>query len=288
MKEVKEVKVYIHTLGRSTDQQTLDRLSKRIRKKTWLVVQRHERKLYNYPRVLVLPREIRMLSPTRQWILENADSDKIVMMDDDLAFYRRKSEDDWHLKYCKSGDINDLFELLEDWLDDVAHCGVSPREGNNRVEELYSENTRMTRILAYNVPKVMEVGARFDRIDTKQDFDMTLQLLRAGFKNRVSYEFAQGQWRSSDAAGGCSTYRTEDMMVRCAEELAELHPGFVNVTKKKTKTAWKKYGGVRTDVTIYWKKAYESSHENHTSKKRSSGASRRSRSSGTGRRNTLI
>lgn len=252
------MKIYIHTYGRSQDQQTLHRLSPAVRKKTWLVVQHRERELYDYPRVIVLPDKIRRLSPTRQWLIENSDDSKIVLLDDDLAFYRRKAKTDWHLRYCEDKDIDDLFAMLDGWLSDVAHCGVSAREGNNRIEPLFTECSRMMRVLAYNLEVVRKVGARFDRIETKQDFDMTLQLLRGGYKNRVSYEFAQGQWRSSNALGGCSDYRTKEMMSRCAGELADLHPGFVKVVEKETKTAWKDFGGVRKDVMIQWKKAYES------------------------------
>jgi len=252
---------FIHTHGRHDDQQSLKRLSPSVRKRTWLVVQKREKSLYNYRPLLVLPDKIRMLSPTRQRILEYArrkDLNKIVMMDDDLAFYRRKSVKDWHLRYCKNRDINDLDELLDGWLDDFAHVGVSIREGNNRVSELHQDVSRMIRLLGYNIPEVFSVGARFDRLDTKQDLDMTLQLLRAGYPNRISFEFAQGQWHGSQSSGGCSEYRTEEMMARCSHELAALHPEFVKVVNKKTKGAWKDFGGKVVDVRIKWKKAFES------------------------------
>lgn len=259
MSRLKELQIFIHTYGRSDDQQSLQRLSPAVSKRVWLVVQKREAHLYTWPKLMVLPDEIRMLSPTRQYILENAKKNKIIMMDDDLAFYRRKSQTDWHLRYCEDQDIGALFRKMSRWLDNYAHCGISPREGNNRVEELSSVNTRMMRILGYNRKLVSKTDAHFDRLDTKQDFDMTLQLLRAGYPNIVSYEFAQGQWRGSNAAGGCAEYRTEEMMSRCAQELADLHPGFVRVTEKKTKSAWQEFGGVRKDVIVYWKKAYASS-----------------------------
>ena len=45
-------------------------------------------------------------------------------------------------------------------------------------------------------------------------------------------------------------------MNRCAHELEVLHPDYVTVVDKTTKTSWG--GGTRTDVRIAWKKAYES------------------------------
>lgn len=252
------MRLYIHTYGRANKQITLERF-KPIEELVWLVVQEREEHLYDYPRTLVLPDSIRTLSPTRQWILENAKAEKIVMLDDDLAFYRRKSKADWHLRYCNEDDLWDLVDWFDSALDKYSHVGVSAREGNNRIERLEVENTRMMRCLGYNRKKVLKTGARFDRLPTKQDFDMTLQLLRKGHANLVSFEFAQGQWNGSQAEGGCSVYRTEQMMTESAEALAKLHPGFVKLREKTTKTAWKSLGGVRIDVTCYWQKAFQSS-----------------------------
>ncbi len=253
------LKIFVHTVGRIDIQYTIARFPEDVLEQTWLVVQETEADEYEYPRLMVLPSEITMLSPTRQYILENAGSEKIVMMDDDLYFYRRKGKNDWHLHYCTPEDFADMFSIIEDWLDDFVHCGISSREGNNHVETLHKDIGRMQRVLAYNVPKVLKVGARFDRIDCKQDFDMTLQLLREGFPNRISYEFAQGQSRGSQFEGGCALYRDKEMMERCAHELHDFHPDFVTVVEKKTKSAWKDFDNVRVDVRIGWKKAFESS-----------------------------
>ena len=148
-----------------------------------------------------------------------------------------------------------MFSVLEYFLENYIHVGISAREGNNRVQSNLKENTRMMRLLGYNKPEVLKTGARFDRIDTKQDFDMTLQLLRKGHKNAVLYSFAHNQ-PGSNNTGGCSVYRDPEMMDRCSHELAALHPDFVKVVEKQNKTGWG--GGIRPDVRIAWKKAYES------------------------------
>ena len=260
MGRIKELQIFIHTHGRHDEQQSLKWLSPRVQKRVWLVVQEREAHLHDWPRLMVLPDEIRMLSPTRQYIMENAKRNKIIMMDDDLRFYRRKSQDDWHLRNSTFQDTGAMFRKMSRWLDKYAHCGVSGREGNNRVEPLSLENKRMMRILGYNRELVARTGARFDRLDTKQDFDMTLKLLLAGYPNIVSYEFCQGQWRGSNSPGGCAEYRTPEMMSRCAQELADLHPGFVKVVERKTVGvySWMGMGGVRKDVMVQWVKAHDS------------------------------
>jgi hypothetical protein len=88
-----------------------------------------------------------------------------------------------------------------------------------------------------------------------EDFDVTLQLLTKGFSNFNISTIIQGQG-SSNAAGGCSTYRDAQRQAEGAHGLAALHPEFVRVRTKKTN--WSGWGSAeRTDVTISWKKAYE-------------------------------
>ena len=177
------------------------------------------------------------------------------MMDDDLTFAYRKQQTGTQLHKAGMENVLDMFNTIETNLEHYIHVGISAREGNNRIAAETKTVTRMMRLLAYNKQEVLNTGARFDRIDTKQDFDMTLQLLRKGHKNLVLYNFAHNQ-PGSNNRGGCSVYRNDEMMNRCSHELAELHPEFVKVVEKTTKTSWG--GGVRTDVRIAWKKAYES------------------------------
>ena len=69
-----------------------------------------------------------------------------------------------------------LFGLLDKWLDEYAHCGISAREGNNRVEDLAVENTRYMRVLAYNLDMMKDI--EFGRTEVMEDFDVALQLLK--------------------------------------------------------------------------------------------------------------
>ena len=248
--------IYIHTAGRPDKQITLKSFPASLVKRTRLVVQDAEKDHYlKLPNVVVLPGDIDRLSPTRQWILENAESDKFVMMDDDLTFAHRGPYTGTKLYKANTENVETMFTELEYLLENYIHVGISAREGNNRVQSNLKENTRMMRLLGYNKPEVLKTGARFDRIDTKQDFDMTLQLLRKGHKNAVLYSFTHNQPGSKNT-GGCSVNREPEMMDRCSQELAALHPDFVKVVEKQTKTSWG--GGIRTDVRIAWKKAYES------------------------------
>lgn len=254
------MRIYIHTLGRPDSQPTLIYLRAGGANPT-LVVQPHEaqsyRQVYKSSPILVLPKEIKGLSPTRQWLLENCDERFMVLCDDDLRFSRKDPNDRTKLVEPKGQDMSDMLDMMRSKLQRFAHVGISAREGNNRKTEPVQFNERMMRVLAYDREKVPP-SCRFDRVPCKQDFDMTLQLLRAGRKNCVIYEFAQDQVAGSNARGGCASYRTEQMADDAARELKRLHPDFVRLVEKSNSN-WKGFkNATRQEVNIAWKQAYES------------------------------
>lgn len=251
--------IYIPTYGRHDRQHTFDNLPPSIQKKTRLVVQKREAHLYkDYPHI-VLPPRIKTISPTRQWIMKEAftaGNEKVCMLDDDLRFDFRRTDDRGKFLVANNAQIVAMFRRIERSLDKYAHVGVLAREGGNRVLEREVFATRMMRVLAYDVKTFKEEKIKFDRLPLQEDFDVTLQLLRKGYPNLVLCEWVQGQG-SSNADGGCSHFRTIDMHNANAKKLAELHAPFVKVVEKQTKGAWN--GQPRLDVTVQWKKAYASS-----------------------------
>ena len=86
------MKIYIPTLGRSDKQITFSHLPKFLQDKTTLVVQPHEKHLYdNYP-IMVLPKDWMGISRTRKYIIDNAGNNIFGIMDDDIELKRRFSE----------------------------------------------------------------------------------------------------------------------------------------------------------------------------------------------------
>lgn len=252
-----KMKIFIPTKSRYRDQVTLSFMPDDLKAKTTLVVDSAEEEDYKevHDNILVVPEDVKGISAVRQYIWDNSDDPRIVMLDDDLRFYVRKSPTDWHLRYIEPEEYNGVFGLLDQWMDQgYGHCGISAREGNNRVESLSADNTRYLRVLAYDLD-ICKDKVEHGRVPVMEDFDVALQLLKAGIPNKVSFFYAQGQ-KQSNAPGGCSTYRTPKIQAEAAEKMGELHKGFVRVVEKKTKTAWG--WGTRKDVVISWKKAYAS------------------------------
>ena len=257
------IDLHIPTLGRVGKQTTLVNLPKKWRRRCILVVQKadYQSNQAEYDelcewhgcRLRLLPDHITTISPTRQYLIDTCDRSIIVMMDDDLVFSARRSDNPTKFRSMTEDDYDAMFNRLSDSLYTYAHVGVSHREGANRNTDEYVYNSRQMRVLGYNLPKVDRHGIVFGRIPVMEDFDVCLQLLRAGEPNCLDNMFVHNQG-GSDTSGGCSTFRTRALQAEAAHALHELHPDFVKVVQKETKTSWG--GEVRTDVRISWKKSY--------------------------------
>lgn len=251
----------IPTAGRWNSQPTLARLTA-CGLNPILVVQAAEADVYRHvygdrATVWVLPSHITTIAHTRQWILENVGhSEDIVMLDDDLSFYTRRTDDPTKLRDITDDELVQAFASMDNHLHYYAHVGFAAREGANRVTTLHIENTRIMRVLGYNRQTLLGNGVRFDRIELMEDFDVALQLLERGMANLVLNTYAHNQ-AGSGKAGGCATFRTPQKQAEAAYALAALHPKYVRVVEKTTKGSFG--GGTRTDVNIRWKKAYSDS-----------------------------
>lgn len=212
-------------------------------------------------RVVGLPEEeVSGIAQTRQAIGRYADAmgeGKFLMSDDDVKFHVRLSPSVWNLRLCDPADADEMISRVEGLLEDHAHVGVSPREGNNRwgvcPPDHVALNTRTLRVLAYQTDEFLR--CEHGRVPVMEDFDVNLQLLRRGLSNASLVYWAQGQAQTG-SPGGCSTYRDHATQDRAARRLAELHPGFVRVREKQNRSGGE--FGHRTDVTIQWRQALES------------------------------
>lgn len=261
------MKIYIPTRGRVERQTTWDGLPPELKDAAVLVCSSAEATahLERNRNVLVCPEE--GIIRKRQWIMDKSWEDKLIMLDDDLIFLRRKDQGAWNLARCSPNDTKALFFLVEELLDVFPQVGVSPRQGNNRFfpETLVTCN-RVTNFHGYDTKIMREAGIKFHdpmfpATFTMEDFHVSLSLLSQGYQNAIVTDFAWDQ-HGSNSAGGCALYRTADTQRQSAQLLAARHPGLVRVTEKETKGGWGGVasaagGGIRTDVVISWKKAYD-------------------------------
>jgi hypothetical protein len=253
------MRIIIPTRGRTAKQLTLQLLPGDTRKRTTLVCPPKElfslSSLRDDIEVVAQPDPTWTIAQKRKWIcfewLERG-YDKILMLDDDLRFATRKSDADWHLKEIAGVQLADEIQRLEDKLGpEFPHVGFGPRQGNNTLKEAgWKSPGRMQYSLGYYLPVVLK-ECELGRIETREDMDVTLQLLRKGYPDAVWHNTVNDQ-REFDASGGASDERTIERSNADAKKLAELHPGYVSTTEKKYTASVP-----RVEVICQWQKALE-------------------------------
>lgn len=254
--KINDMGIYIPSSGRENKQITIANLPKEILPITRIAVPEEEvdnYKKYN-KNVVIWGCPKKGVSATRQFIMEYATHNYVLMIDDDMSFQRRV---DGKIVPCTEEDFIDLLETLYYWLHNLkyVHVGISQRAGNNHIKEAFVDIARMNNTYAYDKDVFLKTGVRFDRLQVMEDFDVTLSLLEKGHPNRVTYEFCWSQTKSG-AAGGCSTYRTFEVQRDAAKALAKLHGNVVRIVNKTAKVKWESIGLKRCDVNISWKEAY--------------------------------
>lgn len=190
---------------------------------------------------------------TRQCIVGECDERKLVMVDDDLSFHMRRTDDPTKFRPASSYDVKQMFADIENSLDSYAHASVIARSGGNRVTS-DMVCSRPWHVFGFNVYKFREAGVTYTKGLVQDDFDITLQLLRKGYPNLVLSNWAVNQNGGHGAAGGANTYRTVASHNASVERLAKLHSPYVRVVERA-------YSGpgeyaTRKECVISWKKAY--------------------------------
>lgn len=251
------MQIYIPSSGRAGDQPSYARLTG-VGLNVKLAVPARELASYStYPHVVPVPDHLK-IAGTRQWIIDQHPTENVIMVDDDLAFFHRRSDDPTKLRDITDQELYDAFQKLDSTLTDNHPLGgFAAREGANRNTEPLVFDTRILRVLGYHAPTLHKFGIRFDKVTVMEDFHVALCIHESGRSSFIYNEVAHNQTGGSNAPGGCSQYRTMEVQGAAADALKALHPRWVKVVEKETKTAWN--GQTRKDVTIYWKKCREQS-----------------------------
>lgn len=257
------MRIFIPTLNRGPERQfTIRELGSKLVRKYNVTVVCPKRELNDFGAVGgdydVWDSPAKGIAATRQWILDNSPDPHVLMLDDDLSSWSWREEintrgGDSYVQYRKATDAQRAQGLAEvaKLLKRHGHGSIGHRLfANNRAGLDF--NTRQLRALAYDRDLLKREGIKF-RVPVMEDFDVQLQLLKRGYEC-FQYNWLVQEQRGSNEDGGCSTYRTDEVQRKAAEQLAKLHPECVSVVTKEQKgngTMW----GTRTDVKVSWRKA---------------------------------
>ena len=262
-----ELQLIITTHGRKDKQLTLESLiGSGLMQRTTLVCPQKEygylRSLRDDYNVVAQPDPNWYLPEKRDWVVKEwvrRGHDKIVLLDDDLRFSTRISKDDWHLRPITGKELAAEFQRLEDKLGpEFPHVGFAQRQGNNTIEEVgWKTPGKQVCMMAYYLPIVAK-EVDWGLVVCRGDMCATLQLLLKGYPNAVLTETCHDQ-REFDAPGGCSRYRTVEMLNSEAEKFVSLFPGYASIAQKeynkKTSKSDKKDSAIRLELIIQWQKA---------------------------------
>jgi len=257
--------IIIPTLGRINKQITYNNLPEKYKDITKFVVQQHEYDEMNslYPnKVLCLPENINTIAPAREWIFNEFKHTRFIVFDDDLDFVIKDPNPNegtkWLSKKFNDEDFDHVFNLFDDWMNEgIVYGGMLPAWVIPDIRQWpIRENQRIMTNVFYDGPKIPN-DIKWNRVPAAEDFDVNLQLLTRGFKNRISSRYMV-TCSETNAEGGCSIWRTLEVHNDAQKLLHKLWPEFVTLKEKTVASGpWK--GQIKLATTIYHKKAYESS-----------------------------
>ena len=207
-------KIYIPSKGRAGEVSTLG-----LVKKATLVVpveEVEEYKKYYGDRAEILGCNKKGITSTRNWILDNADVNQIVMIDDDavgvkLMGKKEVFKNNWLLDIV----IDRMFLLTKEW---GLKCWGLSQASDPKFYRAYSPFSTLS-VIASNIIGIIRTGLRFDeRFVVKEDFDFSLQQMyyyRGVLRDNRFWLVVKHLTNK----GGCVSYRTQEVENKSIELL---------------------------------------------------------------------
>jgi len=175
-----------------------------------------------------------------------------IMLDDDIRFAIRP-----HLNGEYRTSTKEIFEkMIEEVIsicnDEYPITGIVARQFSNNFDTLYRENQRIIQLMCIHIPTISKDRVYFNAINLScmSDYYFVLSYLKKGYKNKVITMYTRDDKMQTE--GGCSVYRTTEMVSASAIKLYKAFPDCVTLAYKNTGT-WKEN---RIDVRMQWKKAF--------------------------------
>lgn len=226
-----DLQIVIPSRSRPHSQKTVAHLSDNLWSAIKVVVPHDQEKEYRYHLpvdVEVIPfHESDGVGHKREFILHLKPTGKLIMLDDDLRFYRRTPDGDKFPPTSKAETERMITEIAH-YLDSYAMVGLTDKFMSQTKPRAFVECQRFNQVLGFNRDLLPQPWPKF-RMPHDEEHDVHLQLLTRGIKTAVITE-----WSKSDtpgALGGCSEWRNTQTMRETHEKLVELWPGIVTITR---------------------------------------------------------
>lgn len=253
-----DVSVFIPSRGRADIVRSFRELPPEWKNRTTIVV--HDDEANDYLKhnhgVPVAPTSVKGIGKTRDWILKRCSTPWVIMMDDDLYFYRRARPGGIRLIGAEEQDRREMFRILLQAMNEgYVHGGVTARPTTSFWACRYRVCQRVNNFHFFHTETARKY-ADFTKLKVMEDFHVSLSLLEYGYPNFVLFDYCWNQ-PGTNTRGGCSGYRSLGVQRECAHQLHKFHPEVVRVRTKSVvgATSWEGMKE-RTDVVIQWREAY--------------------------------
>ena len=253
--------IYIPTRGRISTQTTWHSIGDWARANACLVCPEDEMSYHvKYGRNCLSRGDIKGINNVRSFIMQHAvdnQIEKIIMLDDDLIFGRRASNDAPNLRKTTQEEMEQLWQRMFHLLDRYVHVGLSPRQMNGKhFPAVTKYGMRMNAVHGIRPMGVAQYNIKYNDVELMEDYFVTLSLFANGEPSATIVDWTWDQRGGSGQSGGCSNYRTPELQEKASFKLAELFPDFVKVVEKETKTGWEGMKK-RYDVRVQWQRAFK-------------------------------
>ena len=183
-----------------------------------------------YPEVVSVPSSVIGITQTRNWILDNAKDDSVVMVDDDVkqsGWVKLNEFKSKHVKLTPSEWIKEcstLFELTRSM--QYRLWGIATQSAPRSVYP-YKPLLWRSYVTASFCGICNETGIRFDETyKVKEDYELNLRCVKEdGGVVAARYLYWENSHWHDD--GGCKDYRTTEMEQDAIDRLCTAYPGMV-------------------------------------------------------------
>jgi glycosyltransferase involved in cell wall biosynthesis len=193
---------------------------------------------YGYVKKIVgVPKEIRGITQTRNWILKNTDEKWVVFVDDDVKHVGWNRMDERHaikIEIKDEGFWVNQFVLFFDICEQIKQkiWGVKTESAPRSVYP-YKPIRLKSYVTASCMGIVNDGEFYFDEdFKVKEDYEICLRhIVKYGEILQFGYVHWENEHWSTE--GGCRDYRTVDIEKDAIKRLVKMYPGMVRSAKRK-------------------------------------------------------
>lgn len=215
--------------------------SKELLKSALLFVPEREEKMYRKiygDDVVAVPDEVRGITPTRNWILDQYDGEDVVFVDDDLKqtgwVVTSKDGKKKHVHFGSESEVMEEFGKCFEVCKGMGYKIFGWKTESSPMSQ-YDEKPFLfkTYVTASCMGIVNDTDLRFDEaFKVKEDYEISCRHIEK-YGGILGVRYVYWENRHWDTNGGCGDYRTDSMERDCIERLIRKYPNFVKSVKRR-------------------------------------------------------